>query len=128
MRLSLPLFIALFLTACGNTYTASLPDGGRGRVTCTGDLPSVPVLVIGPAGEPAAGATVTATWLSYDDTTQSQVSDARGIALIAAQFGPGVVRVKATLNDLASPVAEVTFAGGECISAVTPSDVRLHLR
>ena len=97
-------------------------------MTCAGGVASVPVLVTGRAGEPAPGATVTATWRSYGDTTQSQVTDARGVTVIAAQFGPGIVRVKATLNDLASPAAEVTFAGGECISAVSPSDVHLQLR
>jgi len=126
MRVSLLAALAVF-TACGS-YTASLPDGGRGLVNCPGSAPSVPVLVNDPLGAPAPTAKVTAVWLSYDQITQSFATDGRGIALVPSQFGPGIVRVTASLNDLSSGAAEITFSGGECVTAATPNNVVLQLK
>jgi hypothetical protein len=114
-------------TSCG-TYTASLPDGGRGQVNCAMAAPTVPVQVLDLFGAPAPESTVTAVWTSYDDTTQTFTTDGRGVVVLAPQFGPGVVRVKAMLNDLASPVGQLTFSGGDCVTAVTPRDLILQLK
>jgi hypothetical protein len=129
MRLSLPHLVALGLSlaACGSSYTSTLPDGGRGSVNCPGDMPSVSMTVLGKAGAPAPAATVSATWLSYD-ISDSYVTDARGVAVLKAQFGPGIVRVRASLNDLSSQSAEITFAGGQCVNVVTPREVVLQLQ
>jgi hypothetical protein len=132
MRLALPAFVAVValgvcLTGCGG-YSASLPDGGRGTVNCAGDMPSVPVTITDKAGLPAPDATVTAVFLSYDNITQSFITNARGVAVLKAQFGPGVVRITGSLNDLTTPAAEVTFAGGECVNAVSPRAVSLQLQ
>jgi hypothetical protein len=122
------LFVVLCCLSGCESYTASLPDGGRGQVNCPGAEPTVPVTVFDRSGAPAPAATVTAVWLSYDEITLSFSTNARGVAVIPSQFGPGQVRVKASLNDLSSESGEVTFSGGDCVTAVTPNNLALNLK
>ncbi len=119
--------VLLLVTASCGAYTAKLPDGGRGQVTCAMAAPSVPVQVLDLFGAPAPDSTVLAVWTSYGDTTQTFTTDGRGVVVLTPQFGPGVVRVKASLNDLTSPPGQLTFSGGDCVTEVTPRDLILQL-
>lgn len=128
MRFSLPLAAVLVVvsTGCPN-YVPYLPDGGRARVNCADSTLSVPVTVLDRIGEPAPDAVVTLDYLSYGES-ENVIADSRGVALVKEKFGPGVVRVQAFVNDLRSPIAELTFNGSECSSSVSPRSLTLQLQ
>lgn len=125
MRRELLALSALAAAACGAPPSAV--DGGRALLGCSQTPMTVPVTVLGLAGLPVSGAQVTATWLAYDGLTQTLVTDARGVAIVHAQLGPGVVRLRAMLNELRSEPGDLTFSGGTCVNAVSPQALTLNL-
>ena len=128
MRLSPVLVaVALVTTLAGcDRYEATLPDGGRGRVNCTDNNVKVPVTLLDRGGSPLANAGVVATYVSIGEE-EVFTTGGDGVAIITDK-GPGIVRVQGQYNDLASPVGELTFTGGECSTAVTPRSITLQLQ
>lgn len=126
MRFALPLIAALVLAGCPN-YVPYLADGGRARVNCNNSALSVPVTILDRAGDPAPEAVVAIEYLSYGES-QNLIADSRGIALVREQYGPGTVRVQGNVNDLKTPIAEITYVGTECSSSVSPRALTLKLQ
>lgn len=124
MRLIQLSVYALTVTACGTS--SLLPDGGRAQLGCSIAAATVPVKVLGLSRLPVGGASVIASWLSYG-VSQTLVTDDRGVALVRCELGPGVVRVRAILNDLHAGPADLTFATGDCVMAATPHELTLRL-
>jgi hypothetical protein len=126
MRFALLFALLVVSTGCPN-YVPYLPDGGRARVNCTNNPLNVPITVLDRAQMPAPGAVVEVEYLSYGES-ENLIADAQGKAILKEKFGPGVVRLIANVNDLRSDVAEVTFTGTECSSAVTPRSLTMQVR
>lgn len=126
MRFALPLIAALVLTGCPN-YVPYLADGGRARVNCNNSALSVPVTILDRAGDPAPEAVIAIEYLSYGES-ENLIADGRGIALVQEKYGPGTVRVQGNVNDLRTPIAEITYVGNECSSSVSPRSVTLKLQ
>ncbi|MFO0601290.1 MAG: hypothetical protein U0228_38625 [Myxococcaceae bacterium] len=127
----LPLLVVLvsvgaLSTGCPN-YVPYLPDGGRARVNCNNSALNVPVTVLDRAGMPAPMAVVEVEYLSYGES-ENLITDGRGIAVLKEQYGPGVVRLIANVNDLRSDAAEVTYTGTECSNAVSPRSLTLPVK
>lgn len=118
--------LASTLAACGARYDATLPDGGRGRVNCTDNDVKVPVTLLDKSGVPLNNAGVVATYTSLGEEDVI-TTGGDGVAIVTDR-GPGVVRVQGQFNDLRSPIAEITFTGGECSTAVSPRAVTLQLQ
>lgn len=127
MRFVLPFLAALSLLGCGSPYTATLPDGGRGLVNCDTKALTVPVTVLDREGKPYPGAVVSVEYTSYAQS-ENLVADGRGIAVVADKYGPGSVRVQGNVNDLRSPVAEITFNGTDCSNYATPRSLTLQVQ
>lgn len=126
MRFALPLIAALVLAGCPN-YVPYLPDGGRARVNCNNSALSVPVTILDRAGDPAPEAVVAIEYLSYGES-ENLIADARGIAIVHEKYGPGTVRVQGNVNDLKTPIAELSYVGNECSSSVSPRSLTLKLQ
>ena len=120
------LVLALVVTGCG-LPTTSLPDGGRTRVVCDETEVKVPVKVLDATGAPSGEATVTAT-NSSDGRQAKGRTNGSGVFSVSSDLGPGVIKVVATLNDLASPEANLTVTSSECTPAVSPNQLVLKLR
>lgn len=125
MRFALLFALVIVSTGCPN-YTPYLPDGGRARVNCTNSALSVPITVLDRAGGPAQDAVVEVEYLSYGES-ENLITDAQGKAILQEKYGPGVVRLIANLNDLRSDVAEVTYTGTECSTAVSPRSLTMQV-
>lgn len=126
MRFALLTF-ALFVTASCGGYTASLPDGGRGRVNCNPSAISVPVTVLDRLGNPAPEAVVSVEYTSYAQS-ENIIADTRGVAVVKDQHGPGLVRVQGDVNAIKTNVGEFNFIGTECSESVSPRSLTLQLR
>ena len=128
MRPSLLLAAVVFaFSGCAGGYDPYLPDGGRARVNCNAAPVDVPVTVLDRGGSPYPEAIVSVTYVGTGEQ-ENLVADARGIAILTDKHGPGVVRVFGDVGGFRSDVAEVTFVGTECSSAVTPRALTLQVR
>jgi hypothetical protein len=126
MRFAFPLVAILVLAGCPN-YVPYLPDGGRARVNCANSPLSVPVTVLDRAGNPAPQAIVAVDYLSYGES-ENLIADVNGKAIVQEKYGPGTVRVQGNVNDLRTQIAELSYAGTECSSSVTPRALTLQLQ
>ncbi len=126
MRIVFPLLTVALLAGCPN-YVPYLPDGGRARVNCASSALTVPVTVLDRAGDPATQAVVSIDYLSYAES-ENLIADVNGRAVVSEKFGPGTVRVQGNVNDLRTQIAELSFTGTECSSAVTPRSLTLQLQ
>ena len=126
MRFALPLIAALVLAGCPN-YVPYLADGGRARVNCNNSALSVPVTILDRAGDPAPEAVIAIEYLSYGES-ENLIADSRGIAVVLEKYGPGTVRVQGNVNDLRTPIAEISYVGNECSSSVSPRSLTLKLQ
>lgn len=126
MRFALPLIAVLVLAGCPN-YVPYLADGGRARVNCSNSALSVPVTILDRAGDPAPGAVVAIEYMSYGQS-ENLIADDRGVALVKEQYGPGTVRVQGNVNDLKTPIAELSYVGTDCASSVSPRSLTLKLQ
>ncbi len=124
-----PLLLASLMSlgvGCSNIET-SLADGGRTVIVCDNEPLTAAVLVHDRTDKPAPDAVVSVEYVNYAKT-ENVVADARGIALVKDKYGPGVVRVKASVNDLQTQTSELNFNGTECSVSVTPASLTLKLQ
>jgi hypothetical protein len=121
----LPSVLVAFALAACSGYDAALPDGGRGRVSCSASSTKASVTVLDKADVPQPGAGVVVSYLSSGEELVLETNGG-GVVLIEDK-GAGLVRVQAQYNDLQSEFAELTFVGGECSHSVSPPSVTLRL-
>ena len=88
---------------------------------------SVPVKVLDTTGAPSTQATVVAT-NSNDGRRETGTTNGAGVYRVTSDLGPGVITVRATLNDLATPVGQFTVTPGECTPSVSPNALVLQLK
>lgn len=122
----LALSLASVLAGCGTSYDTSLPDGGRGQVTCSDVGVKAPVTVLDRSGAPQSNAGVVVTYVTAGEEVVL-ATNGNGVAIVLDK-GPGIVRVQGQINDLRTQTAEFTFIGGECSSSVTPRAATLQLQ
>jgi hypothetical protein len=129
--------VALALFSCGQATTL-LPDGGRTRQVCTEEAVPVVVRVLQRNGEPAEGATVTATNLgSGKQLTATTRSDGVTTAITLSppdddghsheDIGPGSVLIRATQGTRVSGGQQVNGVCGECHCSLEPNVITLTL-
>lgn len=118
--------VVVIVTGCG-WPSAYLPDGGRNRVVCDREVITMPVKVLDAIGAPTSEATVVATNVN-DGRNVTGTTDRAGIFKVSSELGPGVIQVKATLNDLATPEGQFTVTPAECTPVVSPNNLVLQLR
>ncbi len=120
------LVLAVVVTGCG-WPTSYLPDGGRARVVCDVTEVSVPVKVLDATGAPSTEATVVATNRN-DGRKETGTTNSAGVYKVTSDLGPGVISVRATLNDLATPEGQFTVTPSECTPSVSPNALVLQLK
>lgn len=128
MRFSLPLAAVVLVVSTGcNNIVQYEADGGRARINCATSTLSVPVTILDRFGDPSPQAIVSLDYLSYGES-ENLIADDFGKALVKEKYGPGVIRVQGNVNDLRTQVGELTFAGGDCSSSVSPRSLTLQLQ
>jgi hypothetical protein len=128
MRALLFLSLVIVSVSCGGAHGNVSTDGGRIRVNCTDNGIQAAVTVVDSTGAVAPSASVTVSDLA-NGTSETLTTDTNGVVVVkASKFGPGVVRLSAKLNSLASGIGEITFVGGDCSSSVSPRSLTLSLK
>ena len=83
--------------------------------------------VLDATGAPSTQATVVATNRN-DGRKASSTTNGSGIYKVSSDLGPGVITVRATLNDLATPEGQFTVTPSDCTPSVSPNNLVLRLK